>query len=144
MLPLCWVPLLLVGYAQTIETTWHHTKNISGPYVELQTCKTGLGVHGKVGTEPWVSGGVHYGFTWDPMEKVQLTLQPQVGLSYSNTINPVNHVRQITKFEVGLGGMLSYHKYHAGVEYIHMSNGSGWNPGNIGVDQVGFQVGYSF
>jgi hypothetical protein len=44
---LCLAPLLLLGYAQTIQTDWHSSKDISNPYVEIQTCKDGLGGEGR-------------------------------------------------------------------------------------------------
>mgnify|MGYP001187785187 CR=1 FL=1 len=140
---LCLIPLLLVGYSATIHTAWHVSQNSDAPYVQAQTCKTGLGLHGKVSAAPWASGGVHYGMTWSPSKDIELTVQPQVGLSYFNQHHPYGH-RQIGRFEVGLALMVSYQRVHLNLEYTHLSNGEGSSPTNIGLDLVGLQVGYAF
>jgi len=143
MLGMCLAPLLLVGYAQSIQTSWHTSHDISGPYAQVQTCKDGLGAHVKVGQE-WVTYGLQYGFTWHITERYSVTLQPQGGGSYSNTIHPHSGIRQITKFEGGVALMLSNGKMVMSAEYTHQSNGRGLDPTNAGQDLIGFQVGYSF
>lgn len=143
MLSLCFVPLVLIGYASSIQTVWHSSEDISGPYVEVQTCKDHLGAHVK-GAQGFATMGIHYGFTWVIYDTITITIQPQGGLGYSNTIHPTTRVRQITKFEAGLQVSVSYEKYVLGVEYTHMSNGRGVDPTNAGQDLWGVQVGYQF
>lgn len=140
---LCWVPLILLGYSYTIETSWHQSANVDAPYVQVQSCKDGLGVHGMVSAAPWASGGVHYGFT-KTYKKVSMTLQPKLGLGYFNHHHPVNRQRQIGRFEVGLAAMVQVERYVLSVEYTHLSNGEGWKPTNIGLDLVGVQMGMTF
>ena len=117
---------------------------LSGAYAEVQTCQDRLGAHLKGGEAGWIAGGLHYGFTWHPAEQWALTLQPKFGLSYSNHIHHLNHVRQITKFELGIGAMVTYQHFIIGVGYTHMSNGQGFVPSNIGADLGEFSAGYSF
>ena len=140
---ICWAPLLLAGYFFGIETPWHHQADISGMYAEAQTCRDGLGAHVKAGQGAWVAGGIHYGFTWDLGNAWALTVQPAIGLSYSNTFNP-NGYRQITRFEVGTGVLVSKGDWIVGGEYLHQSNGEGWEPTNVGLDGVGVKVGRRF
>lgn len=144
MLGLCFAPLLLLGMNTTIQTGWHHSEHITAPFIEVQTCKTGLGAHVAAGTHPWVTGGLHYGFTWQIDEKWSVTLQPKAGLSYSNTIHPENHYRQITRFELGLE-LITCRDYICGmVGYRHMSNGRGDVQTNQGVDFLELGLGYQF
>lgn len=140
---ICWAPVLLAGYFMGVETSWHHQADVSGVYAEVQTCRDGLGAHAKVGSGEWVAGGVQYGWSKPLGSGFELTIQPAVGLSYFNYIHP-NGYRQIGRFEVGLGVLVSKGKWIGGVEYLHMSNGTGWNPANVGVDGVGFKVGQMF
>lgn len=142
---MCLAPLILMGAAYTIQTDWHHSATFNPYYMQAQTCKDGLGAHIKVGAEPFITGGIHYGFTWSITDALDLTLQPQAGLSYSNTMHPASHIRQITKFEAGLAVMLTVKgQYVISLEYTHMSNGRGYDPTNAGVDLAGLQVGYRF
>lgn len=141
----CLAPLLLVGYAFTMQTDWHRSANMDAPYVQVQTCKTGFGLHGKVSGAPWVTGGVHYGFTWRPAEgEMEITLQPHLGLSYFNYQVLPRASRQIGRFEVGAMLLLSYRDAHVGLEYIHLSNGEGWEQTNVGMDLIGVQTGWRF
>lgn len=143
MTPLCLAPLVLLGYAWTIQTSWHHSADVDAFYAQAQTCKTGFGLHGKVSAAPWVSGGLHYGWTWEPKPEVELTVQPQLGLSYFNVEGPNGH-RQIGRFEVGMALMASFRRVHVVLEYQHMSNGEGTHPGNVGLDLVGLSTGWRF
>jgi Lipid A 3-O-deacylase (PagL) len=138
---MCLAPLLLVGYAWTVQTDWHRSADRDAPYVQLQSCKTGLGVHAKASAAPWGAGGLHYGFTWEPVREVELTVQPQVGLSYFNSVQRGEY-RQIGRFELGLAVMASWRRAHVSVEYTHLSNGEGWKPTNVGMDLVAVQTGW--
>lgn len=141
MMPLCFAPIVFAGYFAGIETSWHHQPDISGAYVEAQTCKDGLGAHVKAGQGVWVAGGVHYGFTWPLGYGFSMTIQPAIGGSYFNKHHPVTGERQIGRFEVGLGVLVSKEQFSLGCDYLHMSNGEGHHPGNIGADGIGCKVG---
>src|SRR5574343_640712 len=122
---LCFEPLIAVGaLVYSIQTEWHKSENITDPYAQVQTCKSGLGAYVK-GNNEWVAGGAQYGLTLRLSDGVSITFQAQGGGSYSNTINPKNGIRQITRFHGGLGVILSYNKYSIIAEYNHMSNGQG-------------------
>jgi hypothetical protein len=141
---ICWAPLLLAGYFFGIETPWHHQADISGMYAEVQTCRDGFGTHLKAGQGAWVAGGIHYGATWDLGNEWALTVQPAVGLSYFNNHHPLNGQRQIGRFEVGVGVLVSKGKFVVGGELLHQSNGEGWKPTNVGIDGVGLKAGWTF
>jgi hypothetical protein len=140
---LCLAPILLLGYVTTIQTPWHTSAEMHPMMAQIQTCKDRLGLHLKVGAEPWVAGGLHYGFTWPIAQNMEFTIQPQMGFSYSNTHHPTQG-RQVTKFEAGLAFMLTYNRTVVSLEYTHMSNGKGVDPTNAGVDLWAIQVGYRF
>lgn len=141
---MCWAPLMLVGYFMGVETSWHTQPDVSGMYAELQTCRDGIGAHVKAGIGGWVAGGVHYGITKEIGQGWAITIQPAVGLSYFNRHHPVNGQRQIGRFEVGLGVVISNGSVVVGTEYLHMSNGEGMKPTNIGIDGVGVKIGRTF
>ncbi len=140
----CLEPLIAVGaLVYGIETQWHKQEDITGPYLQAQTCKSGFAAYVK-GNHEWVAGGMQYGFTYQASKEVSVTIQPQGGGSYSDTVNPKNGVHQVTKFHAGLVVIVSFQQYSILAEYNHMSNGSGINPSNEGQDNIGVQVGYSF
>lgn len=140
----CLEPILAVGaLVYGIETSWHKQQDLTGPYMQVQTCKSGFGGYGK-GTHNWVAGGVQYGFTYQATEQIAFTFQPQGGASYSNTINPKNGVRQVTLFHFGAVVMVSYQRYLVLVEYNHMSRGRGNVVTNEGQDNIGVQAGITF
>lgn len=140
---MCFAPIVFVGWLVGIETPWHRQPDISGVYGEVQTCRDGLGAHVKAGQGAWVAGGLHYGMTWDLGDGWSVTVQPAAGLSYFNHFAP-NGYRQIGRFELGAGVLVSRGAWSVGVEYLHMSNGSGFKPTNAGLDGVGVKVGRGF
>lgn len=140
MLGLCWVPLVIVGGNYALQTDWHHSEHITAPFVEVQTCRDGLGAHLAGGPEPWVAGGIHYGWTQNLGQGWSVTLQPKAGLSYSNTMHPWQG-RQVTKFEVGLNLLVCWDRWCGVAGYRHMSNGKGYDPSNAGVDFLEGGVG---
>ena len=140
---ICFAPLLMAGYFMGITTPWHHQANVSGAYAEVQTCRDGLGAHLKAGEGEWVAGGVHYGLTKEFGDGWAITVQPAFGLSYFNNFNP-NGYRQVGRFEVGLGVLVSKGRFVVGTEYLHQSNGSGFKPTNVGIDGAGVKVGWTF
>lgn len=140
---LCLAPLLFLGYAQTIQTEWHHSQDISNPYVEVQTCKDGLG--GRIaGSGEWIQIGPQYGISWPISQSWSITGQIHGGWGYSNTIHPISGVRQLTKWNGGVSFMIQYERYNVKVGYDHMSNGKGIDPTNHGQDMVTVGGGYEF
>jgi hypothetical protein len=91
-----------------------------------------------------VAGGIQYAPSIELWNGFSVSFPIQGGGSYSNTINPKNGIRQITKFHAGAGVTLHYYQYSILVEYNHMSNGKGIDPTNEGQDNIGVQVGYRF
>lgn len=143
MTTLCLAPLVLLGYSHTIQTSWHSSASISGPYAEIQTCKEGIGGRLAVGTE-WVQIGPQYGISWPINKMWTITGQVHGGLGYSNTIHPDSGVRQVTKFNGGISFLIHYDRYSIKVGFDHMSNGRGIDPTNHGVDMVSMGIGYHF
>lgn len=144
MLSLCLMPLLIVGYGHTIQTSWHTSKDISGPYMELQTCREGLGGRLAYGEE-WVQLGPQYGFSMELYQNWSITAQVHGGLGYSNTLHPSRgHLRQVTKWNGGLSLILSNGHVVLKGGYDHMSNGQGLSPTNHGQDMITIGGGYVF
>lgn len=77
------------------------------------------------------------------IERWTATVQPKVGLSYSNTFHPWQG-RQVTKFEVGVNLLLCRDRWCGVAGYRHMSNGKGFDPSNAGLDFLEGGVGYQF
>lgn len=140
----CFAPLIAVGaLVYGIETPWHKQESLAGPYIQAQTCTQGFGLYAK-GNHEWVAGGIQYVPRFELGHRLSVSFPLQGGGSYSDTINPKNGVRQITKFHAGIGIALHYQMYSVLVEYNHMSNGRGIDPTNEGQDNIGVQVGYVF
>ena len=140
---LCLAPLLLLGYAHTIETSWHHSASLSGAYVEVQTCKDGLGARVAFSSD-WVQLGPQFGYTWMLGDDWSMTAQAHGGIGYSNTFHPLTDVRQVTKWNGGIGLLLNVDRYSLKIGYDHMSNGRGYAPTNAGQDMWTIGVGLSF
>ena len=138
---ICLLPLLLIGYAQSIDTPWHHNRGIGGAYAEVQTCKEGLGAR-IAGSNQWVQVGPQYGHTIKLSESLSLTAQIHGGLGYSNT--HYNDHRQITLYNGGVAILLSYQSYAVKIGIDHMSNGRGFVETNRGQDMVTFALGKEF
>lgn len=137
----CLLPLLLIGYAQSIDTPWHHNRGIGGAYAEVQTCKEGLGAR-IAGSNQWIQVGPQYGHTITLTESLSLTAQIHGGLGYSNT-HYDNH-RQITLYNGGVAILLSYQSYSVKIGVDHMSNGRGFVETNRGQDMATFALGKEF
>ena len=137
---LCLAPIIMVGYAFTIQTDWHQTTDVSAPIVELQSCESGLGLHGKLSTDGLYAGGVHYGFTgqWGDWS---LTAQPHVGLSYAD--HPIPELPMRTQFEVGAEVLAGYGDFRVSIGYWHLSN-AGLEAPNTGLDMLTLQTGWRF
>ena len=140
---LCLAPLVLLGYSHTVQTSWHTSQDISGPVVEVQTCKDGLGARLAYGKE-WVQVGPQYGLSFDVGQNWHITGQVHGGLGYSNTFHPDSHVRQVTKWNGGVSFMIQYQRVGVKVGYDHMSNGRGKDPTNHGQEMVSIGGIYEF
>ena len=142
-LRMCLAPLIMVGFLQTIQTSWHSSKDISGPMAEVQTCKEGLGARIAFSPE-MVQIGPSWGISWPLGQMWTFTGSFHGGLGYSNTIHPDTGVRQVTKWNGGVSFLIQYDKYVGKVGYDHMSNGRGLDPTNHGVDMMSYMMGYVF
>lgn len=137
---LCFAPLVLVGYAMTIQTSWHRSQNVDGGMIELQTCEKGIGFDVKASTAGLYGIGAQYG--WQAQfDKWSLTFQPKIGVSYVD--HAVHELPQRLQFEVGAQLVGGYDRYRIGLEYWHLSN-AGMRDPNIGVDLLVLQTGISF
>lgn len=136
----CLAPVVLIGSLFTVQTSWHHTTNMDGSLVEVQTCESGLGLQAKASSSGLVGIGVQYGLQkqWGSWS---LTLQPSAG--FSQTINPVKELPASTQFELGLGLLGGYQQWRVGIEYWHLSCGGLCEP-NIGLDLLALKTGWVF
>lgn len=137
---LCLAPLVLAGFMQTIETSWHKTTNLDGAVLEVQTCDRGLGLEVKASSSGLYGLGMQYGFqaTSGPWS---ITALPKAGLSYVD--HPVYELPQRTQFELGAQILVGYERFRIGVEYWHLSD-AGMKQPNIGLDMVIVQTGWRF
>ncbi len=144
MLGLCLAPLLILGANHAVQTSWHQSEHITAPFVEVQTCRDGFGAHVAAGIHPWAAVGLHYGLTYHITPEWSVTFQPRGGYGYSNTVHPINHYRQITRFEVGAEILTCRISWCGIVGYRHMSNGRGDVKTNSGIDFLELGLGYQF
>lgn len=140
---LCLAPLVLVGYLQTIQTSWHQSYDISGPMAEVQSCKEGLGARIAF-SQDMVQIGPQFGLSWPLGQNWRITGSFHGGLGYSNTFHPETGVRQVTKWNGGVKILISNDPYVFAIGYDHMSNGRGVDPTNAGQDMMSYMVGYIF
>lgn len=136
----CLTPLLMLGYALTIQTAWHQTTDVSAPIIEVQTCETGLGLHAKASTDGLYAVGAHYGLTgeWGDWS---LTLQPHAGVSYAD--RAIKELPLRAQFEVGAAIIGGYQNVRVAVEYWHLSN-AGLKSPNVGLDMLVLLTGWEF
>lgn len=138
---LCFAPVILLGYALTVQTSWHHTeKNVDGGLLQFQTCETGVGLDVKATTSGLFGMGIQYGFQWKDGNK-SVAFQPKVGVSH--TSESMAELPMKTQFELGSGLLFGYKDMRVGVEYWHMSN-AGLKKPNEGVDMLLVQTGWVF
>ncbi len=140
----CFAPLIMLGTLLSLNSPWHHVERQDGVVMDIQTCKTGAGVHATASMSGLYAAGLHYGMTYSPRHGWEVTLQPRFGVSYVDhpVLNKfgVNVVPLRTQFELGLMGLASYDRYHASLEYLHFSN-AGLRPPNQGMDSVLLMMG---
>jgi len=137
----CFAPLVLLGYALTAQTSWHHTDNVNGTVLEVQTCEKGLGLDAKASSAGLFGFGLQYGFTIFEGEKFNFTFLPKAGLSYTSV--PHRELPLNGQFEVGGQFLLGYEDFRVGLEYWHLSNAGLQSP-NIGLDMLVVQTGWRF
>ena len=138
---LLYLPMLWLGYCQSIQTSWHQSSDISGPCVTLVSSPSGLGGHVKVSPE-YISFGGQYGYSIKVSESVSIVPSLGGGLGYSNTV--YQGVRQITLFEFVATFEVHYREYGLRLGYTHASNGKGQVENNRGQDLLEMAVGLRF
>lgn len=137
---LCLAPLVMMGYAMTVQTPWHRTTDVSAQIIEVQSCEAGPGVHAKAAGSGLYGAGAHYGISVS-QGPWSLTLQPQAGISYVD--RPVQEVPLRTQFEVGAELLVGYQTFRVAVQYWHLSNAGLQRP-NVGLDLIALQTGWRF
>lgn len=137
----CFIPMLWIGYGQSIQTDWHTSADLSGPVVSVETCHTGISAHVRAGAE-WVAYGLHYGHAWPLTKHLSLNAQIGGGGHYSNTIHPHSSIRQVTRFSFQANVSLIYKRVGLSCGYDHGSNGRGIDPSNAGQDILSCSLGY--
>jgi hypothetical protein len=140
MLPLCMIPLILVGYTTTLDWSKTPPPNENGPILEVQSCERGLGGHVKVTSRGLYAVGFQYGLGTE-LGPVSVTLQPRMGFSATDHTN--RNLPQGVQFEVGLQFLIGIEQYRLALDYWHLSNAGITDP-NIGMDLLGVLVGYAF
>lgn len=139
---LCLAPLVLIGYALTMEMQQtRHPSNVDGTVLEAQTCETGLGLDAKASTAGLYGVGLQYGLRLVEYQDWTLTILPKAGLSY--TEKPRHELPMQYQFEIGGQLLLGYNRYRIGVEWWHLSN-AGLTPHNVGLDMLLIQTGVQF
>lgn len=143
MLGLCLIPVAFALYTHTLQFPHHHSDDIGGLSAEVQTCRDGLG--GRVAfNDQFVQMGPQFGYTIPLGDDWSITLNVHGGLGYSNTFHPLSRVRQVTTINVGASVSLNLAHYSLKFGMDHMSNGSGFNPTNVGQDMLSIGIGRSF
>lgn len=137
----CLAPMLMAGALFTLHPNASHTADRDAAYLEIQSCRNGLGAHGLASTTDFYAGGVQYGATVAVSDSVTLTLQPFFGGSY--TARPERQLPMSAQFWTGVNLMVSYRSWSIGAKWGHASN-AGLKSPNIGVDWIGVFAGKSF
>jgi len=139
---LCFAPLVLIGYALTMEMQQtRHPSTVDGTVIEAQTCETGLGLDAKASNAGLYGLGLQYGLRLLEVGDWILTALPKAGLSYTD--RPRHELPMTYQFEVGGQVLLGYDRYRVGLEYWHLSN-AGLTPHNLGLDMLIIQTGWRF
>ena len=137
----CLLPIFFIGYASSITTDWHHNREISSPFVEVQTCKDGLGAR-LAASHTFAQLGPQYGHTVRLTDSLSLTMQVHGGLGYSN--ETYNNHRQITRYNGGVALLLNYRSWSVKGGLDHMSNARGFVETNRGQDMWTIALGKEF
>jgi hypothetical protein len=130
-----------MGALFTIQPNAAHVSNVDGGVVEIQSCESGLGLHGRIQTAGLYGLGLHYGFTKEIDDHWRVTFQPRAGLSYTGEARyelPATH-----QFELGAQLLVGYDQFRVGIDYWHLSNAGLVKP-NIGLDMIGVVAGWAF
>lgn len=137
----CLAPIVIAGALLTLHPNASHTADRDAAYLEVQSCRNGLGAHALASTTEFYAGGIQYGATLALSNSVALTLQPFFGGSY--TARPERQLPMSAQFWTGANLSLSYERWSIGAKWGHASN-AGLKSPNIGIDWVGVFVGREF
>lgn len=138
---LCFAPVVLLGYALTMQTANHKTATVDGVVLEAMTCEKGLGLDAKVSSAGLYGFGLQYGIPLVETSPITLTFLPKGGLSYTSVER--KELPATAQFEVGAQFLLGYEQFRVGLEYWHLSN-AGMQEPNIGLDMLIIQTGWRF
>ena len=147
MIGVCFLPLLMAGWAIPVSTAWHHSDMTPSAIVSGQTCTTGPGVYAKATMTGAYMAGIQYGVGIE-RSGFEFSIKPQVGLSYVD-----HHVKTLPardQYHVGAEINICYDKYCSGISYSHLSNGRAmgicWSGAdcrpNFGEDMIAFTTGF--
>lgn len=146
---LCLAPVVLIGsLSPTNLIGSHKTQGLPGAAIlEVQTCDTGLGLDAKAGTNGLYGADIQYGFTFEPARPFRVSFIPKLGVSYAD--HPILEVPQRTQFGLGAQILLGYEDFRIGLEWWHLSNGSGLGLNvsdrpNYGLNLIALQTGWVF
>lgn len=143
---ICLAPLLMMGYALPISTSWHHSDLTPSAIISAQTCTTGAGAYARGTLTGAYMAGIQYGFGAEH-RGFEFSAKPQIGLSYVDHAVKTLPARE----QYHLGGEINicYDRFCSGLSYSHLSNGDAiglcWSGGkchgNVGEDMVAVTMG---
>jgi len=137
---MCFIPILLLGYALTLQTDWHRTTDGQGTVVEIQTCDKGFGFEAKATTSGFYGFGGQYAWQMNTLDW-DIALVPKVGTSWVD--HAVYELPSRWQLELGASLQMGYRQSIVAVEYWHLSNA--WtNYPNIGMDFLLLMGGIRF
>lgn len=147
---LCVAPAIILGAFLTLQPNEHHTTNMDGAYLEVQSCVQGLGVYASAATSELYTGGIQYGFVWQATERLAVIVQPHVGASYPSRWVP--ELPNQVQFDTGIRLLARYDQFLLQVAWGHQSHAGlgrdvirdGRRYGNTGLDEIKLGVGYRF
>lgn len=142
MFELCFAPVILAGFVNTIGPAYTHQPQTNSIMIEAQTCNRGLGLVVTAAPNSGLYGfGIQYALRLPLGERFAISLIPQAGISHDT--HGYQHLPLHTQFEVGGEIALSYDKVSVSYKYWHLSN-AGLKQPNWGLDMGAVLVGYSF
>ena len=143
----CIIPLIMLGYAIPISTSWHHSDLTPSALISAQTCATGPGAYAKATMTGAYMAGIQYGVGIE-RAGFEFSVKPQLGLSYVD--HNVRTLPAREQYHVGGEVNVCYDRYCSGVSYSHLSNGNAlglcWSGAecrpNVGEDMIAFTAGF--
>lgn len=145
---ICLAPMLALLGVVTVQPNHHHTTNMDGVQVEVQSCVEGFGVYATATSSELYTGGVQYGLAWQATPALALIAQPHVGVSYPSRWVP--ELPNQVQFDAGVKLLAVYRRLVVELGWQHDSHGGlgrdvtrdGMRYGNTGLDLVKFGVGW--